>query len=159
MVLKDLLTKGALSLASRRTKMEFKTFRAKSRSLGDQLNTAAANVGLGYFRKRRRRPPTSLSRQQSAVRRRRIGRLRERTHRERIVRTSNSHERVHRAVQRPTPTVGPDELQIIIASGRQGKIAAQDLWVSTRSAAGDPRSAPVRYRISLTEEAAGCSLR
>ena len=70
-------------------------------NLGTQFNTAATDAGPRLFRKRRRRPPSSLSRQQSAGRRRRIGHLCERTHCERIVRTSNSRERAQRAVQRP----------------------------------------------------------
>ena len=42
-----------------------------------------------------------------------------------------------------TPAVGHDGLEIIIASNRQGTIGAQDLWVSTRNAVGDPWLAPV----------------
>lgn len=42
-----------------------------------------------------------------------------------------------------TPAVGHDGLEIIIASNRQGTIGAQDLWISTRNAVGDPWLAPV----------------
>ena len=42
-----------------------------------------------------------------------------------------------------TPTVRHDGLEIIIASNREGTIGAQDLWVSTRKAVGDPWLAPV----------------
>ena len=40
-----------------------------------------------------------------------------------------------------TPGVRHDGLEIIIASNRAGTIGAQDLWVSTRNAVGDPWSA------------------
>ena len=42
-----------------------------------------------------------------------------------------------------TPGVRHDGLEVIIASNREGSIGAQDLWVSTRKAVGDPWLAPV----------------
>ena len=42
-----------------------------------------------------------------------------------------------------TPTVRRDGIEIIIASTREGAIGAQDLYVSTRTAEGDPWLAPV----------------
>ena len=48
-----------------------------------------------------------------------------------------------------TPAVRHDGLEIIIASNRVGTIGAQDLWVSTRKAVGDPWSAPVNLGAAI----------
>jgi Tol biopolymer transport system component len=42
-----------------------------------------------------------------------------------------------------TPTIRHDGLEILIASNREGTTGAQDLWVSTRKAVGDPWSPPL----------------
>ena len=53
------------------------------------------------------------------------------------------------AVNDLTPSVRHDGLEIFIASNREGSIGAQDLWVSTRGAVGEPWSAPVNLGAAI----------
>jgi len=53
------------------------------------------------------------------------------------------------AVNDLTPSVRLDGLELIIASNRAASIGAQDLWVSTRNAVGEPWPTPVNLGLEI----------
>ena len=52
------------------------------------------------------------------------------------------------------PNVRADGLEVVLSSNRAGTLGAQDIWVATRGALGDPWSAPVNIGSAVTTAAA-----
>lgn len=52
------------------------------------------------------------------------------------------------------PNVRADGLEIVLSSNRTGTLGAQDIWVATRAALGDPWSAPVNIGPAVNTAAA-----
>lgn len=52
------------------------------------------------------------------------------------------------------PNVRADGLEVVLSSNRSGTLGAQDVWVATRGAIGDPWSAPVNMGSAVNTSAA-----
>lgn len=52
------------------------------------------------------------------------------------------------------PNVRADGLEVVLSSNRAGSLGAQDIWVATRAALGDPWSAPVNVGSAVNTAAA-----
>ncbi len=52
------------------------------------------------------------------------------------------------------PNVRADGLEVVFSSNRSGTLGAQDIWVATRAALGDPWAAPVNMGSAVITSAA-----